>query len=439
MLIYIVKLIFDREAIMNSLTLTELIDTNILQQIQDSFSAYTGIASVITDSFGTPITKESGFTEFCYGLTRKSEKGLKRCEECDKNGAFMSHQTGQPAVYICHAGLIDFAAPIILNGQVIGSVVGGQVTPGEIDEEKFRAVAKELGIDPDKYVKAAYNTYSIPIEQVRKSAAFLSEIAKAISAMAYNSYVAITKSRKMERAARSQAVFITNLTDDLRSGMKSWLSSFSEISEKCGADKELSSELNKLLGKGREVYSVIDGAVDYMKFTGGSADFSEGKYNIRELIENTMNSLMLEAENKNIEMSIRISEELPEILVGNSGRIGQIVSKLIQNSIQFMDNGGIISVSVSSEKELYSDRLIIEVEDNGNGMSGDILEKVRGYFEETGGNIFSYSDDQMKNLDFPLLFLLIRQMSGKIDVRSSSGRGTVFTLVFPQLTADSRE
>lgn len=176
-----------------------------------------------------------------------------------------------------------------------------------------------------------------------------------------------------------------------------------------------------------------------MKFTGGSADFSEGKYNIRDLIGNTMNSLMLEAENKNIEMSALISEKLPEILVGNSGRIGQIVSKLIQNSMQFMDNGGKISVSVSSEKELYSDRLIIEVEDDGNGMSGEVLEKVHDYFENTGANFFANSDDEMKNLDFPLLFLLIRQMSGKINVKSTSGKGTVFTLTFPQLVADSHE
>ncbi len=422
---------------MDNLTLMDLIDTTILQQIQDSFSAYTGIASVITDSFGTPITKESGFTEFCYGLTRKSKKGLKRCEECDKNGAFMSHKTGKPAVYLCHAGLIDFAAPIMLNGSVIGSVVGGQVYPGEIDEDMVRAVARELDIEPEKYVKAAYDTYSMPLEQVQKSAAFLFEIARAISAMAYNSYVAITNSRRMERAARSQSAFITNLTDDLRSGMKNWLSLVSETADNCSADAELSGELKELLFKGEEVYSVINEAVDYMKFTAGSADFSEGKYNIRELIGSIINSLTPEAESKNIRLSALMKGELPEVFIGNSGRIGQIVSKLMQNSIQFVEDGGKICVSVSSRREMYSDSLIIEVADNGRGMNSEILKRVHDYFDNTGADIFANSDEEMKKLDFPLIFLLIKQISGKIEVKSTLGRGTVFTLIFPQLVADT--
>lgn len=76
------------------------------------------------------------FTDFCIKLTRGSREGCARCEKCDREG------TG---VYHCHAGLIDFGIPLMINDEKVGSVIGGQVLPEQPDEEKFRQVAQEVG------------------------------------------------------------------------------------------------------------------------------------------------------------------------------------------------------------------------------------------------------------------------------------------------------
>ena len=121
---------------MSDLKLTDLIDVTTLQKIQDGFSDYTGMAALITDATGTPVTIGSGFTDFCQKLTRQSMLGRKRCEECDKLGALQTLKDGKPAVYDCHAGLVDFAAPIMLGDRMIGSFIGGQVLPEEPNLEK---------------------------------------------------------------------------------------------------------------------------------------------------------------------------------------------------------------------------------------------------------------------------------------------------------------
>ena len=83
---------------MEGLRLTDLLDVQVLQQIQDSFSRFTGMAANTTDENGIPVTNSSGFTHFCLDLTRKSPLGGRRCEECAKKGALFTLREGKPVV-----------------------------------------------------------------------------------------------------------------------------------------------------------------------------------------------------------------------------------------------------------------------------------------------------------------------------------------------------
>ena len=128
------------------LSLTDLIDVDTLQKIQDAFSDMAGAAALTTDLDGIPVTKGSNFTDFCMRYTRTSQVGCVRCEECDHLGAELALKEGRSVVYPCHAGLLDFAAPIMANGKMVGCFIGGQVLTQEPDLEKFRQVAAEIGI-----------------------------------------------------------------------------------------------------------------------------------------------------------------------------------------------------------------------------------------------------------------------------------------------------
>ncbi len=174
---------------MASVKLTELIDPAVLQEIQDGFAEVTGMAALTTDADGNPVTNGSNFTDFCMKYTRKSRLGCERCEKCDRDGGDQTRKSGQAKAYSCHAGLMDFAAPIMVNGEFIGSFIGGQILTHEPDESKFRKIASELGINPDDYINALRKVKVVPRERVEASAKFLHTIAKNISAMAYSSYL----------------------------------------------------------------------------------------------------------------------------------------------------------------------------------------------------------------------------------------------------------
>lgn len=165
---------------MEEIRLTDVIDVNVLQAIQDAFAKATGVAAVAYD-LDHEVTKISNPSQFCINLTRGCPEGYKRCSKCDLDGGSEAARTRKPSVYYCHAGLVDFAAPIMIGSRQIGSIVGGQVLTEAPDEEKFRSIAREIGVDEDKYIEELSKIKIMPKHQIEAVANLLFEISGEMS------------------------------------------------------------------------------------------------------------------------------------------------------------------------------------------------------------------------------------------------------------------
>ncbi|MGN0377889.1 MAG: PocR ligand-binding domain-containing protein [Suilimivivens sp.] len=159
--------------------ISDFMDLGKFQSIQDQFSDATGLAAIAVDAEGNYITKGSNFTDFCMKYTRNSTEGCRRCVKCD---------TECKGTYFCHAGLMDFASDIIVEGEKVGSIIGGQVLPGEPDEEKFRGIARELSIDPDEYIAALKKVPVRAEKAIRAAAALLSDVINQVVNLEYMKY-----------------------------------------------------------------------------------------------------------------------------------------------------------------------------------------------------------------------------------------------------------
>lgn len=155
-------------------------DMGKFEQIMKNWAVSTGLATVAVGADGKYISDCYNFTEFCIDLTRGSAEGKRRCEQCDREGH---------GVYPCHAGLVDFGIPITLDdGTVLGSIIGGQVLPENPDEEKFRGVARELGVDENKYITALKKVNVKTREQIDASANLLGDVINMFVRASYNSW-----------------------------------------------------------------------------------------------------------------------------------------------------------------------------------------------------------------------------------------------------------
>ena len=149
------------------INIKDFCDMEQFEQIMSNWAKATGLATVAVGADGRYISECYNFTEFCIDLTRKSPEGCRRCEKCDREGK---------GVYFCHAGLIDFGIELKIGNEVVGSVIGGQVLSETPDDEKFRAVAREIGVNEDRYIAALHKVTIRSEEAIRASAELLGQV-----------------------------------------------------------------------------------------------------------------------------------------------------------------------------------------------------------------------------------------------------------------------
>src|SRR5699024_4656700 len=159
-------------AVRNNIYIEDVIDVKELQNLQDNWAKATNLAFVSVDCNGTPITEYSNFTPFCEKL-REKEEFRERCHYCDACGGRKARRIGKAYVYICHAGLIDFAIPIMIKEQYVGAILAGQVK--STDYEALRKITPATqGWKKDPELMKLYDQVTVvPVEKIQAVAQIL--------------------------------------------------------------------------------------------------------------------------------------------------------------------------------------------------------------------------------------------------------------------------
>lgn len=289
----------------NELTLSDLIDVKILQEFQDVFSNTMGVASITVDSNG-PITKPSNFTDFCHKYTRGSSEGFRRCNECDIKWGKTAVEKGRPTIYTCHAGLTDFAVPIIIQGKHFGSILGGQVLNEPPKEFHFRAIARRFGVDEDGYIEALNKIKVVPMETIEKTAHLLSLLANAVSEIGFKNLKLIEKNRR-EKIYRTVVEAIRG-TLDITETKKTIVEIVGKTlkADRCFIveydkknDKFLNINEQYLSSTGVEKYTGIDVNMDFPNFLSMLKKGQPVIFNKKKVLEN--NNSNFDVERRTIE------------------------------------------------------------------------------------------------------------------------------------------
>ncbi|SET83223.1 Ligand-binding sensor domain-containing protein [Natronincola peptidivorans] len=234
----------DENLNLEGLDLREVIDIDFLQKFQDDFAIGMGLASVTVDTKGNPITKPSSYTRFCMDFTHSTEIGDRRCAESHKKGGEEAAKTGKPVVYECHAGLIDFAAPIMLEGKLIGTILGGQVLTSPPEENKYRKIAGEIGVDEDAYVESVKEITTLSKERIQAAADVLYIVANSMSKSWYHQY-------KLSKAAN----ILTDSLGQISATMEQMAASAIEVSSN---QNQLNKEIAQVNSMSEQINEVVD-------------------------------------------------------------------------------------------------------------------------------------------------------------------------------------
>ncbi len=418
------------------LYLTELIDVEVLQRIQDAFATLTGMASLTTDVDGVPVTEGSNFTEFCTGYTRSTSIGRMRCEKCDKFGAHTTWENGEPTTYYCHAGLIDYAAPIIADGKLVGCFIGGQVLDKAPDLQQIREVAGEIGVDPDGLVAAVKKINILDKDNIDHAAQFLYTVANILSDMAYGKYLALQANEEIEKAASMKSDFLANMSHEIRTPMNAVIG-MAEMALREDLPPVARDYIHQIKSSGQALLTIINDILDFSKIESGKMDISPVEYEPMSIINDVSNILIAHLKNKNVELILDISPNIPHKLWGDNIRIKQVLLNIANNAMKFTSKGQVIIHM--SHTQLTEDviTLCVSVEDTGIGIKQEDLGKLFQSFQQVDSK-------RNRNIEGTGLGLVISRqlmglMGGELQVESEYGKGSTFSFRLPQKVIDSAD
>ena len=413
--------------------LTDYIDKEILQKIQDSFSDMTGLAALTTNADGTAVTEGSNFCRFCTELNRKCPLGNQLCEYSDKTGAMMTHSMGKPNFYTCHAGLVDFSAPIIINGEMIGCFVGGQALTSEPDEAKVKAHAIQLGIDPDKYWEAICEVPVISEDKVGKAMDFLYTISGVLSDIAYGKYTSDRAKVEMEHAVKMKSDFLANMSHEIRTPMNAVIG-MAEMALREDIPDSARSYINQIKSSGRALLTIINDILDFSKIESGKMDISPVEYEPMSLFNDVANIIMTRLMDKEIELILNMNVDIPHLIYGDNVRIRQILINLANNAVKFTRSGQVRFVVDFTWIDDDNIMLSVAVEDTGIGIKPENVGKIFESFQQLDSK--RNRDVEGSGLGLAITKNLLSLMDGTIHVESEYGRGSVFSFKLPQKVVD---
>lgn len=415
---------------MNSeITLTDLFDVEMLQRIQDAFSKMTGMAAIITDAEGTPVTKGANFTDFCQKYTRCSPIGCLRCQQCDKHGAELALKVGSSVTYYCHAGLMDFAAPIMAGDTMIGCFVGGQVLTSPPDITKVMQVAAEIGVDLINYLQSILNVPIVEKSKLDNAALFLYTLTDALSSIAYHKFIMKEANIEIERAMNTKSDFLANMSHEIRTPMNAVIG-MAEMALREDMSPTAKNYINQIKAAGKSLLTIINDILDFSKIESGKMDIVKVEYEPMSMINDISTIISTRIDNDNVEFVLDINPNIPRLLYGDNIRIKQVIINLANNAAKFTKSG---QVMLKFDYEQTSDDhidLLFAVKDTGIGIKPEDMEKIFQSFQQVDSK--RNRNIEGTGLGLAISKQLLTLMNGDISVESVYGEGSTFSFRVPQ-------
>jgi signal transduction histidine kinase/CheY-like chemotaxis protein len=238
---------------------------------------------------------------------------------------------------------------------------------------------------------------------------------------------------RAETANRSKSSFLARMSHEIRTPMNAIIGLSELLQREYGKPKGL-EYVTGIRNAGAGLLAIINDILDFSKIESGNLPIYSSPYETASLLNDALTVIRIRMSEKSLKLVVDISPDIPGAMIGDVGRIKQILLNLLSNAVKYTDNG-FIKFSVYGEP-MYNDtiRITFTVEDSGIGIKNEDLSKL---FRE-----FIRIDEKRNNkiegtgLGLAIAYRLCRSMGGDITVWSEYGKGSVFTANLIQTVAD---
>lgn len=340
--------------------LGDIINLDSLQEIQDTFAKATGMAAIAVNYQGEPLIKYSSFTKFCTKL-REYPEYFEKCRRSDAHSSLESARSGRICIHRCHSGLVDFAIPIIVEGEYVASMLAGQAKV-------------------DSFEKYPINTDLIKLsEGIFADNPELKELYDEIPVLPFNRIYEAAQLMYLTLNHTVQQYLMNKKTLDLLEEQKKKIElekQYNDLEVKLHHSQVTPHFLfNALNTAGRQAY--LEGAQKTQEIIYSLADMYRYSMNysgllipVEQEVQNLRNYLFIQKIRFGdlLSLHLEFDEGIMEYIVPAMG-LQIFAENSIRHGLEKKEKMGTVSI-VGFKK---NGRLYFEIEDNGAGMSAERL------------------------------------------------------------------
>lgn len=435
------------DASLTNVTLLDLISLEELQQIQDVYAEAIGIATIITDVDGYPITQPSNFSKVC-NLVRATVKGAENCMYSSKVLGVKAHRLRVPTYQKClSCGFIDASAPIIVADKHIANWIIGQINPNEVDVKHARAYARKIGADPNEMAKALCEPRFMALPRFEQILRLLWLLAQKISTLAYNNLRLSYDNLKLhetqahliqQEKLASLGSLVAGIAHEINTPVGTGVTAASYLEQETKAMGKLfnngslkKSELNNYLTAATDAVGIIllnlrrasELISSFKKVAVDRTSEAQQYFNLKNYIGAVILSLRPQLKKANHNIIVNCDEYID--LNSYPGDFSHIITNLIINSLVHAYPPG-IQGTITIDVRHQNQELTLIYSDNGIGILPIHQPKIFEPFFTTrrgqGGT----------GLGLNIIYNIVTQkLKGSIACHSKPGKGTTFTITIP--------
>jgi two-component system, sensor histidine kinase and response regulator len=226
-----------------------------------------------------------------------------------------------------------------------------------------------------------------------------------------------------EAASRVRGEFLANMSHELRTPIAGMMG-MTDLA----LDTDLTAEQREYLGMAKScadsLLTVINDILDFSKMEAGKLDFEAVEFDLRDRLEATVKVLALRAHEKGLHLNHRVRPDVPQTLIGDPGRLRQIIVNLVGNAVKFTEQGE-VTVEVERQSETEDDVVLhVSVADTGIGIPADRQDAIFGAFTQADGSTSRRFGGT--GLGLTISRRLAEMFGGRLWVESVAGQGSTF-------------